>query len=150
MMETTTTTTTSTSSSASGSRRKRRYINISGDDIARAKAEVAQLKSRRDQSRYAIQSRNYVRTFFDFLITFGYVLMVIEGKRQYGDITAAMFAQFTTTITCTASDGTHVMLKASSYSKYKTTLYNEMREGYMGDAVEPSRELQESPRAFLF
>ena len=40
---TTTTTTTSTSSSASGSRRKRRYINISGDDIARAKAEVAQL-----------------------------------------------------------------------------------------------------------
>ena len=53
-------------------------------------------------------------------------------------------------ITHTASDGTQVMLKALSYSKYKTTLYNEMREGYMGDAVEPSRELQESPRAFLF
>ena len=32
---TTTTTTTSTSSSASDSRRKRRYINISGDDMAR-------------------------------------------------------------------------------------------------------------------
>ena len=117
-METTTTTTTSTSSSASGSRRKRRYINISGDDIARAKAEVAQLKSRRDQSRYAIQSRNYVRTFFDFLITFGYVLMVIEGKRQYGDITAAMFAQFTTTITRTASDGTQLVL----CQLYNTTL----------------------------
>ena len=70
-METTTTTTTttrSTSSSASGSRRKRRYVNISGDHIARAKAKVAQLKSRRDQSQYAVQSRNYVRTFFDFLI----------------------------------------------------------------------------------
>ena len=65
-METTTTTTTSTtstSSSASGSRRKRRYINISGDDIARAKAEVAQLKSRRDQSRYAVQNPNYVITY---------------------------------------------------------------------------------------
>ena len=45
-------------------------------------------------------------------------------------------------ITHTASDGTQVMLKALSYSKYKTTLYNEMREGYMG-AVEPSRELQD-------
>jgi hypothetical protein len=66
---------------------------------------ILQLKRRRDQSRYAVQSRNYVRTFFDFLITFGYVAMVIEGKRQYGDITAAMFAQFTTTITRTASDG---------------------------------------------
>ena len=44
METTTTTTTTSTSSSASGSRRKRRYINISGDDIARAKAKVRRIK----------------------------------------------------------------------------------------------------------
>ena len=105
---------------ATTTRRKRRYDNINEGHIAAAKAKVAQLKRRRDQSRYAVQSRNYVRTFFDFLITFGYVTMVIEGKRQYGDITAAMFAQFTTTITRTASDGTQVMLKASSYSKYKT------------------------------
>ena len=34
------TTTTSTSSSASGSRRKQRYVNISGDHIARAKQKL--------------------------------------------------------------------------------------------------------------
>lgn len=140
-MEETTTTATSMPSSTGG--RKRRYENINGDDITRAKAKVAQLKSRRDRSRYAKQSRNYVKTFFDFLITFGYTDCMIQGRRQYGNITAAMFAQFTTTITRTANDGTEVMLKQSSYSKYKTALYNEMREGYMGDPIEPSRQLQD-------
>ena len=140
-MEETTTTATSMPSSTGG--RKRRYENINGDDITRAKAKVAQLKSRRDRSRYAKQSRNYVKTFFDFLITFGYTACMIQGRRQYGNITAAMFAQFTTTITRTANDGTEVMLKQSSYSKYKTALYNEMREGYMGDPIEPSRQLQD-------
>jgi len=140
---TTNTTTTRTSSSASGGRRKRRYKDINGEHLAKAKAKVAQLKNRRDQSRYAKQSRNYVKTFFDFLITFGYTACMVQGNRQYGEITAAMFAQFTTTLRRTANNGEEVMLKASSYSKYKTALYNEMREGYMGDAVEPSRELQD-------
>ena len=46
-MEETTTTATSMPSSTGG--RKRRYENINGDDITRAKAKVAQLKSRRDR-----------------------------------------------------------------------------------------------------
>ena len=59
---------------------------------------------------------------------------------MYENITAA--AMFTTTITRTASNGEQVLLKRDSYSRYKTALFNEMREGYKADGpVEPSTEL---------
>tara|TARA_B100000242_G_C43047344_1_gene488965 strand:+ start:649 stop:2937 length:2289 start_codon:yes stop_codon:yes gene_type:complete len=93
------------------------------------------LRRRKLETRYSKQNASYVKAFFKFLAGTGrYPNVVIDGARQWQNVTVSQFEEFTCSpkLTKESLNNTgRVMLKRDSYSKYKTALFAAMRaEGY--------------------